>query len=96
MACEGIYADVQSVEKRLTNEIERPSKERVEKAENKEQELDKEKFLWLMNTYKYFKMDYISNFRFNSSASVVWPFGENFIEILSLSFRVVLLLIANP
>ena len=84
MACEGVYADVQWAEESLTNEIERPSRGRAQKAENKEQELDKEKFLWLMNTYKEFKLDYTRHFRFNSSASVM-PFGENFIK--KLKFR---------
>ena len=93
MACEGVYADVQWAEESLTNEIERPSRGRAQKAENKEQELDKEKFLWLMNMYKEFKLDYIRHFRFNSSASVV-PFGENSREIINFSLKLILLKIA--
>ena len=71
MACEGIYADVQSGEDGLTDEIEEQRAEKTqEETENKEEVVDKGKFLWMLKT-KYVKI-----LRFNSSANVV-PFGEN-------------------
>ena len=83
MACEGVYADVFSVEETLTEEIEGQSKSQKtqDETENKGEELDDNlKFIWMLKRYKEFKKDYVRILRFNSSASVV-PFGKNLIEI---------------
>ena len=76
MACEGVYADVQLGEDGLTDEIEEPSVRRAEETENKAEEVDKEKFLWMQKMYKEFKTEYVRILRFDSSASVA-PFGKN-------------------
>ena len=76
MACEGVYADVQLGEDGLTDEIEEPSVRRAEETENKAEEVDKEKFLWMLKMYKEFKTEYVRILRFDSSASVA-PFGKN-------------------
>ena len=83
MACEGVYADVNSQEETLTEEIEGQNKSQKtqDETENKGDELDdKVKFIWMLKRYKEFKKDYVRILRFNSSASVV-PFGKNSIEI---------------
>ena len=79
MACEGVYADVRRDEKTQ------------EETENKEEVVDKEKFLWMLKMYREFKTEYVRILRFNSSASVA-PFGKNaslapFIYIKSVAQR---------
>ena len=81
MACEGIYADVQSGEEELSDEIGEQSERWAQKTqEETEKDLDQEKFLWMLKMYKDFKADYVRIIRFNSSASVV-PFGKNLIKM---------------
>ena len=87
MACEGVYADLGSIEETLTvtEGIEGQSIGRSQKTqeviENKGEEVDdRVKFIWMLKMYKEFKKDYVRILRFNSSASVV-PFGKNFTEI---------------
>ena len=75
VACEGIYADVDS------EEIDGQRVQRTQKTENKEEELDKEKFCAVLKMYREFKTDYVRHFRFNSSADVM-PYGENSTPIL--------------
>ena len=79
MSCEGVYADVRRDEKTQ------------EETENKEEVVDKEKFLWMLKMYREFKTEYVRILRFNSSASVA-PFGKNaslapFIYIKSVAQR---------
>ena len=60
----------------LKDEIEEPSERRAQENENKAEEMDKKKFLWMLKKYKEFKTEYVRILRFNSSASVA-PFGKN-------------------
>ena len=78
MACEGVYADVQFREDGLTeDDIEEQRADKTqEEAENKGEEVDKEKFLWMLKMYQEFKTKYVRILRFNSSASVA-PFGKS-------------------
>ena len=87
MACEGIYADVDSQEETLvvTEGIEGQSIGRSQKTQDKTENIGKElddrvKLNWMLKIYKEFKKDYVRILRFNCSASIV-PFGKNFIEI---------------
>ena len=85
MACEGVYADVNSKEETLTEDIGGQSIGGSEKTQeeigNKGEELDdRVKFIWMLKMYKEFKKDYVRIFRFNSSASMV-PFGKNLIKM---------------
>ena len=84
MACEGVYADVQSGEEGLHVEIDEGSAGRILHGKrNKGEELGREKLIWIVNKYKESRTDFVRHFKFNSSANVV-PFGKNYITFFKV------------